>query len=816
MIVKLAYRNVISKVGRTLATVVAVAISIAAIFLILSFKDAIYDYISRTPIANSGTEYGVHIKYSPNGDKTITIDAAKNHEEVEDVSPTLEFYWLFNNEYVSLRGFQEGKLDSLNAITAKYGSMEDIKYSDDVIISYSTAKYFNLRLGDTMIFKGTNNVEYPFTVAVIAEDTGYFGGSGIPVVITNVKGISRIIIGSETEIYNNLYVKAKPGVSNADLVRILAQEPKFEKVIVEQSIQYEKIQQNATSFAATVQMVGVAVMILAVFGIGIILLLSTNEKRDYIAKLSIIGASKKQIAGIFLLELAITALFGMVVGVGFAAGLHAAVLFALAGSLSMYKIIAWKMIVSLIIGFVLTMVFGSYPMLKAFKGTVRDNITDSSKKTPLTYIVPSILGLLTVVSMVLSFTVRPLYGIMGIIALVLVILDVAMLMPAILKLSVKPFVKNRNAKASIRVAAMSITKNKQSVAAGRLLAVGLVAIMLMFGIWKMTTTVFTGYTNDFKNIVFVTNTTEEDRDILVQTEGVEKAFQIYWGEAKLITNKGKEKAMRLVGAANVLDVFQFDFVTPRSEIETKIDGDHYIFIDKAFHRLNGVDVGDMVTITIEGKEKQLEVGGILSSPLFVGNYIIVPPNTLLAQFDIKTNNTMITTKSDTTPTEVVNIIRSKYAGEHNYYAAALMDMYKFDISFLNNVFLMIGILAGIIMLMIAISLSSSDMVAHALRQGEREMLMCAGMSKKMLFSSELIEHILIGTITFVVSFAALFALYAALLNAIALFGLYFEIAWPIFLQNIWVVIVVGFALSAYYSLLPIIFAYKKVYKLRAR
>ena len=76
MIAKLAYKNVISKIWRTLATVVAVAISIAAVFLILSFKSAIYDYISRNSIANTGTEYGVHIRYSPNGDKTITIETS--------------------------------------------------------------------------------------------------------------------------------------------------------------------------------------------------------------------------------------------------------------------------------------------------------------------------------------------------------------------------------------------------------------------------------------------------------------------------------------------------------------------------------------------------------------------------------------------------------------------------------------------------------------------------------------------------------------------------------------------------------------------
>ena len=817
MIAKLAYKNVISKIWRTLATVVAVAISIAAVFLILSFKSAIYDYISRNSIANTGTEYGVHIRYSPNGDKTITIDAARAHEEVEDVSPSLEFYWLFNDEYVSLRGFQEGKLDSLNEVKPMYGSMDDIKNVDDVIISYSTAQYFNLHLGDHFTFVGTNNVSYMFEIKVIAEDEGYFGGRGIPVVLTNVKGISRIIIGAETEVYNNLYIKAKSGVSNRDLVRILADDPKFENLIVEESINYDKIEQNATNFSATVQIVGVAVMILAVFGIAIILLLSTNEKRDYIAKLSIIGASKKQIAGIFLIELAITGLLGVIVGVGFASGLHAVVLYALAGTLKTFKIVAWKMIVSLVVGFILTMVFGSYPMFKAFKGTIRDNVVDSSKKTPFTYIFPIGLAVLTAVTFILGFTVRPLYGIMGILSLVLIILLLAVLIPMILKLCVKPFAKNKNVKAPLRLAAIGVTRNKQTVSAGRLLSVGLVAIMLMFAIWKMTTSVFVGYMNDFKNIVFVTNTTQDDVPVLSQTEGVDRVFQVFWGEAKISYKEdSKEKGTRLIGSKEILDAFDFTYITPREVVMQRIEEDGYVFIDKSMQKLYDIHEGDEVKITVEGKQRSIKIGGILSSTMFTGNYIIIGPKALLDTFGAKTNNTMITTKSDTTPQNVVNIIRSKYAGEHNYYAAALIDMFKFDISFLNNVFAMIGILAGIILIMIAVSLSSSDMVAHSIRITEREMLMCAGMSKKMLFKSELIEHFLVAAIAFVVSVATVFALFAALLNAIALFGLYFEIAWTSFIQNLWVVVVVGFALCAYYALIPLVFAYKKGYKLRAR
>ena len=176
---------------------------------------------------------------------------------------------------------------------------------------------------------------------------------------------------------------------------------------------------------------------------------------------------------------------------------------------------------------------------------------------------------------------------------------------------------------------------------------------------------------------------------------------------------------------------------------------------------------------------------------------------------------MITVKDGANPKDIVGAIRSNYAASHNYFASTMNDMFKFDMEFLDNVFMMVGVLAIIIAIMFLISISASDSVAHGVRTLERETLMCAGLSKKKLLISEILEHVIISCILMIVAFITTFALFGSLMNALALFGLYFEVAWPSFISNLWIVFVVAVGITAYYSLIPILFNYRKVYRLRA-
>ena len=820
MTAKLAIRNVTSKIGRTIATAVAIAIAVGAIFLILSFKSTIFNYLLVRGSSDSSAEHGVHISYSASGDKTITLEAVDAHTDVVEHSVgTLEFYWLYGDEYVNLRGFEPGEIASLNKLDILYGSLEDVnKYEDNVIISKSAALHFGLKVGSGMKMTGMNKVDHTFTVAAIADDTGYFAGGGPYPVIADVRGVSRLIVGIGAEVYNNIYVKAKDGVSNDKLMTEITADPKFENLLVSLTVDQEKIKQNATSFSAIISIIGIAVMILAVLGIAVILLLSVNEKRDYIGKMSIIGASKKQIAQIFILETVIVGIFGLILGVGFAAGLYALILFALTGGLSAFEIVAWKMIVCLAVAFAVTVGFSLFPIFKAFKGSIRDSFVDVEKKSPKKLIILGVVAFLWAVTFVLSYLVQPVAGYMGLAAMLLGILLLILGAPMALVAITGAMAKKKDVKIEVKMASVGISRNKQGQQAGRLLVIGLIVAMLMFTAWRMTSNVFTGYINQMSNMVTVANIKDTDVDILKETEGVDDIKALIWGRGS-VKFGDQEPSMNFVGCEGLLDLLEgnIDCITSREEIEQKLaSGEKYIFLDIAMQKVYGVKAGDKLSVIYNGKEQEFEVGGITSSMLFVGKYAIVSPAAMKSAFNADVNIIMIRCKQGVDPESVVGLIRSEYAGTHNYYALSITTAYSFDIKFVNHLFLMIGILAIIISLMAIISLSATDAVAHGVRLPERQTLLIAGMSKKSLFRSEFIEHILLAGIIVAFAFVGTFITYAALLNAIIVFGMYISTAWNIFFQNFWIVVIVAFGMGAFYTLLPIFFGYKKQYKLRAK
>ena len=766
--------------------------------------------------ASSSAEYGVHITYSANGDKTASLDKVDAYSEAQAAVGTLEFYWLFNDEYVNLRGFEPGEISSLNKIDVLYGSIDNMAM-DDIVISKDCALHFGLRVGDTLKMAGMNKATHNFTVAAIADNTGYFCGGGPYVVIADVRCVSRLIVGISAEVYNNIYVKAADGVTNEQLMSALTADEAFKDLIVSLTVDLAKINQNATSFSAIISIIGVAVMVLAVLGIAVILLLSVNEKRDYIARMSIIGASKKQIAAIFIIETVLVAILGLIIGVGFAAGLYALILFALTGGLSAFEIVAWKMIVCLVVAFVVTVAFALFPIFKAFKGSVRENIVDTDKKSPVKYIILGVAGGLWVITFILSFLVQPIAGYMGLAAMLLGILMLIIGAPMVLVAITSAIAKKKDVKIEVKMASVGISRNKQGVQAGRLLVIGLVVAMLMFTAWRMTSSVFTGYLDQMSDMVTVANIKDSDVDVLKDTEGVKEIKALIWGRGSAIL-KGKDVSLNFMACEDGgIDLFQVECLTDRKEIEEKLaSGKPYIFLDLAMQKVYGVKVGDKIDVTYQGKTKEFEIGGLCSSMLFVGKYAMVSTSAMYNEFGASSNIIMIRCQQGVNPEEVVGRIRSEYAGNHNYYALSIKTAYSFDIKFIDHLFLMIGILAIIISLMAAISLSATDIVAHGVRLPERQTLLIAGMAKKSLFRSEFIEHIMLAGIIMVIAFIGVFITYAALLNAVILFGMFISNAWSIFFANFWIVVIVAFGMSAFYSLMPIIFGYKKQYKLRAK
>ena len=115
MTFKLALKNISSKPWRAVATIFVVAVAVSLIFAMLSFSDAVYEYLFEVETASAG-DSDITIKTNSSSDRITSVDGLESVEGVDRVTPTLNLLGLYKNQYVSLRGFDKGDYDTLSTM----------------------------------------------------------------------------------------------------------------------------------------------------------------------------------------------------------------------------------------------------------------------------------------------------------------------------------------------------------------------------------------------------------------------------------------------------------------------------------------------------------------------------------------------------------------------------------------------------------------------------------------------------------------------------------------------------------------------------
>ena len=109
---KLALKNITSKPMRFVATTLAVAVVVAMIFCMISFKGAVFDYIYATETASAGVS-DITISTNSTSDRIMKDDPLQSVEGIEQIVPSLKLYAMYGEEYVGVRGFKKGQLETL-------------------------------------------------------------------------------------------------------------------------------------------------------------------------------------------------------------------------------------------------------------------------------------------------------------------------------------------------------------------------------------------------------------------------------------------------------------------------------------------------------------------------------------------------------------------------------------------------------------------------------------------------------------------------------------------------------------------------------
>lgn len=804
---KLALRNIKSKPYRALATALAIAVSVAMIFCMFSFKGAVYDYIYATETADAGNSDIIIATNSSSDRITGVTRPLESLEGIDNICATLKLYAMLNDEYVQLRGFEAGHLEDLQNINVLEGSTAEIDSgvnSDNIIISKAAAEHFGLSVGDRVPL-ALGNYSTNFYVGAIAANDGYFLSDSPYKFIGLIRRISTLIVPGESLICNEIYITATNGANIDALIESISALPDYAGMKVQVSKDAGYITEQTDSLTAPVVLAGAAVMMLAVACIVLLFMMSEREKISLISKLTVAGATRKQLFAMFFAESVILSFTGAAIGAGLACGIFAALIkLTLSASVGM-GISAAYLCGAAVLGAVVAVCSSLIPLARAMKGTVRENQLDVAKKPLFAKLLPIILLVATVISVIIEFTVTGAKGIASIASLLLALCTLGMCAAPLLRGAAKLGAKSPVP--PIRISSYNICREKRYARSMTMLTVGMTVSMLLFMAWSLTTSIFNAYVTDFSEMIFITNV-QADVNVseFEQVDGVSAATKMVWRTGELSGNNF-DKTMNILGSADLLDIVNFEFITSKDVIKQRIASQEpYVFLDIALSELYGVREGDTLTLTLDDKSADMIVGGIMEHRLFSGNYIVMSSDLIAREYGIGIDTVLAVSDGDTA--DAVENLRMAYAGR-NYYVVEAVEAYRWEVESMDSVFDLIGTLAVVVALFIFLVTVAADIVGRSTAAKERNTLLTAGMSKKALLGAELYEHALSAIVAFVLSFIISVLATACLINALRLFGLYFG-----FMYEAWVVAVVGLVMAVGYALVPVALNFKKGYNMK--
>ncbi len=805
---KLAFRNIISKPFRTIATILAIAVVVAMTFCMISFKDAVFDYIYATETSGAGSA-DIVISTNSSSDRITTIAPLKTVEEADDVIATLKLYALCDDEYVMVRGFDAQQLQSLQKINVLQGEIDSIVNStneDNIVISQGCAEHFRLSVGDRISLSlGDNHINC--YVGAIAKQEGYFLSDAPYQVLGTTSHFSRLITGalSSTSLCNEIYITLKDGVSIDYAISKISSLSAYKGLLIKEAKDSAYVEEQTQSLTAPVVLAGGAVFLLGIAIIVILFMMSEGEKVSLIAKLKVVGATKRQILAIFLIESVLLAMVGAIVGSALAVGIFVLILHLTLSSTLAFNISAIYLFVAGIVGFFSAVLTSVVPVARAFKGTIRDNQIDIKARAKAPKILPFIMIVVTVVCVVIEFLVESVTGVMGIISLVCAMITIGLCASPIMRAGAK--VSSKIASPAVKVAGYEMMREKRFSRSVTLLTTGMTIAMMLFMSWALTTSVFTSYVNEFENMVFITNVQASiDVDGFGDVDGVKDATKMVWGQGEIDVD-GTSKTMNILGSRDILDMIDFEYITAKEIVYQHIWEDkQYVFVDIALQKLYGVQEGDVLTMTLGDVSAQVTVGGVLSHELFSGNYIVASSSMIEKTFGQKIDTVLVL--AETNVDNVVDLLRAKYA-DNNYYVISALEAYRWDMESMNAVFDLIGTLAIVVAIFIFAVTVATALIGRGTSQKSRVALLNAGMSKNALLGAETYESALVALVAFVLSFAISVLLTSSLIHALRLFGLYFE-----FMYETWVVALVGVVMSIGYALVPVALRFKKGYTVK--
>lgn len=756
IILKHIFRNIREKKLRSVIIIFSLIIVSMIATICISMKDEIVEKFSGTLRGVFGNN-DIIINLNENENikaSSIKIDDNKAETFLSIESPIAVKY-KNDYKYVLLEGLDVKQAVKSNLL--KDNNILKLK-DDEVVISKKTSEIFDYKVGDIATLYLEDKSQKELKIAYIIENKGLLSTEqNFCYFITTRQTTNNILNYSQDE-FSFIYIDVKDDKDIGNVFNSIKEDNKDLNLEVQKIIDEEMLKEATEAVMQLFAIIFIIVFIMIFFVITGISKLIINERIPVIGTFRSIGATKKKMNFILILENAIYGIIGGTIGAilgGLLKNNISNVFFMVNDGIEIANtklFVEPKYIIAVIIfTIILQLIMSISAIIKTNKKPIKDIIFNKQDEKYKKSKVKIVIGIVSIIiSIVLYLNNNSSEFTKSILSLVLIILGIALEVPLILNIfSIILKQIGKIFKMPVfELASSNISNSKTVVNSSEIITITMSLMIIIYVFTTSFAIMFNSFEKVFTTDCLVKNLSKDatEYEYIKNIDGVKDISYLYGENANKKIN-GEEVYFSLIPNNNQDKIFEFfGGIEVDKEDYKNVKEDEIILDDQVMKRYN-LSIGDIIRFEIEDKNKtnfeKIEFKIISSCDSTYYNTSRQCGIINFEKYKELFGNVpyFILVKTDIEAEEMARVLKDKV----NDFGVTIQTVKDYideqkqaNISMLSMIFVLIGI--GVILSFIGIM--NNQIIGYIQRKRELAVLYSTAMSKKQLKRLVLVETFL--------------------------------------------------------------------------
>ena len=605
IVLKHIFRNIKEHKGRSLLIFFSLLISTSMLIMSIIVPDDLTVKIGDTLRKLYGNADVIVTAYDP-----LSFDELQKNDISIDYIGTRDITGKdSNNNNVIIEATDIEKAKEFKILPEDVEELKD----NEVLVSSYVAKKKNYKIGDTINFTYNDNT-YELKIKKIISNKGL--ASQTPeesLFFTNIDNLNKIE-NFKKGYYNMLLIDVNNNDELNNFVDYMKDNNK--DYIIEKTVDVDSIKEETSMISSLVFMIFVLATIMIFFVINSLNKIILAERIPVIGTMRSVGASRKKMNLILILENAMYGLFsgaiGSVLGIYFVGIMSNAFVNSSGVELSKKTVEIQPHIIIIGIAFavLLQVITTTKEIFRTNKKPIKTLIFNTQNSRYRLRKRRTIISFILIITSIIIITMKSKLGLAPLsFAMIVFIIGVANIIPLIMQIISKILYRifKKLGFETAMLASKNIGYNKMIIVSSRLvvIAISLLATIIMMSVAvKDLFTTFRVATDGYDIIVFSTTGTQEKYEKLLEKDEFENIHYLYWYLPKEVTyDNGKhfKQTPTFYGAidADKKAIKEYNYKIKDLKYDEMI-------VDEKFADKNNIKIGDTLKIKIEDIDKEFE------------------------------------------------------------------------------------------------------------------------------------------------------------------------------------------------------------------